>query len=329
MKAIQRGERPAAGRATSVVNPSPPISSAPTYSHVPPPRPGNSVSQYAPLPVAPAREPPRPYQEVTELDEAYWNSFDDDAPEEPEPPAVSTPATPPATQPRIPAPAPIVQPRPLVPVPNVPPVASGPPPPANAPAIDPPELKAKPYYNQLMRALRNEFGLQFFRALQLKAICEVMDGRDVFVLFPTGSGKSLTFQLPAVVQDGLTVVVSPLRSLIVDQHRALQKRGIDVEYLLGDTPESQKHAVRQRCRNGNPPKLLYLTPEMLQMSDSMVSVLKQVHSQKKLRRFVIDEAHLITDWGRTFRDSVRPLLLIFPSRADIYCDSMSISARLE
>ncbi|EIW60679.1 ATP-dependent DNA helicase [Trametes versicolor FP-101664 SS1] len=154
-----------------------------------------------------------------------------------------------------------------------------------------------------MRALRNEFGLQFFRALQLKAICEVMDGRDVFVLFPTGSGKSLTFQLPAVVQDGLTVVVSPLRSLIVDQHRALRKRQIDVEYLLGDTPESQKQAVRQRCRNGNAPKLLYLTPEMLQMSDSMVSVLKQVHSQNKLRRFVIDEAHLITDWGRTFRDS--------------------------
>lgn len=264
------------------------------------------------MPVAPAQEPPRPYQEVTELDEAYWNSFDDDAPEEPEPPAVSTPATPPATQPRIPAPAPMDQPHGLVPVPNVQPVALGPLPLANAPAIDPPELKAKPYYNQVKRALRNEFGLESFRALQLQAICEVMDGHDVFVLFPTGSGKSLTFQLPAVVQDGLTVVVSPLKSLIIDQYSALKERGIDVEYLLGDTPETQKQAVRQRCRNGHPPKLLYLTPEMLQMSDSMMSALRRVYEQNKLRRFVIDEAHVITDWGRTFRDSVCPSLPELP-----------------
>ncbi|OJT14202.1 ATP-dependent DNA helicase hus2/rqh1 [Trametes pubescens] len=329
LKAIQRGERPAAGRATSVVNPAPPALSAPKYNDVPPSRPGNSVSQYASMPVAPAREPPKPYQEVTELDEAYWDSFDDDVPEEPEPPAVSTPATPPATQPRIPAPAPIVQERVLIPVPNFQPVASGPPPPANAPAIDPPELKAKPYYNQLKRALRDEFGLEFFRALQLKAICEVMDGRDVFVLFPTGSGKSLTFQLPAVVQDGLTVVVSPLRSLIIDQHRALHQRGIDVEYLLGDTPESQKHAVRQRCRNGNPPKLLYLTPEMLQMSDSMVSVLKQVYSQNKLRRFVIDEAHLITDWGRTFRDSYVHLSQIRVTYPGVPISALTATANAE
>ncbi|KAI0646762.1 ATP-dependent DNA helicase [Trametes meyenii] len=226
------------------------------------------------------------------MDEELWASFDDGPifASDPAPQPAPAPPSPPASQPRT-----------IVPIPSVP----SRPPIANGPVPDPPDLKAKPYYNKVKRALTTVFGLQSFRALQLKAICDAMDGHDVFVLFPTGSGKSLTFQLPAVCQDGMTVVVSPLKSLIIDQHRALSERGIDVECLLGngEMSEAKRQAVRQRLRNGQPPKLLYLTPEMLQMSDWMKDILKDLHSNRRLMRFVVDEAHLITDWGRTFRDS--------------------------
>ncbi|KAI9056668.1 ATP-dependent DNA helicase [Trametes sanguinea] len=164
------------------------------------------------------------------------------------------------------------------------------------------ELEKKPYYPRVKEVLTNVFHLPSFRALQLEVICDVMEGRDVFVLFPTGSGKSLTFQLPAVCQDGMTIVVSPLKSLITDQHRALKALGVDVEVLLGEMADSQRKEVWRRLGSGDVPKLLYLTPERLDM-DGMRNLLQRLQSSGQLVRFVIDEAHLITDWGRSFRDA--------------------------
>ncbi|KAH9857775.1 hypothetical protein C2E23DRAFT_805636 [Lenzites betulinus] len=275
LKAIQRGERPATGRAPSVT------------------RQVNSASQHVLAPIVPTARL-HVEQAGTETEDEYWG---DDVPldviEEPQP---SAPATPPATQPRALA---TVTARPVpAALPSV----------ANPLVADPPDrLTKKPYYKHVIDTLRKVFGLQNFRPLQLEAICDVMEGRDVFVLFPTGSGKSLTYQLPAVCLDGLTVVVSPLTSLIHDQYRALTERGVDVEKLLGEMPESKKREVQQRLFNGDLPKLLYLTPEMLQMSGMMESTLTKLRNQNKLRCFVIDEAHLITDWGRSFRDSYKHL----------------------
>ncbi|OSD02762.1 ATP-dependent RNA helicase [Trametes coccinea BRFM310] len=164
------------------------------------------------------------------------------------------------------------------------------------------ELEDKPYYPRVKEALTKVFRLQSFRTLQLEVICDVMEGLDVFVLFPTGSGKSLTFQLPAVCQDGMTIVVSPLKSLILDQHRALRALGVDVEMLLGEMADSQRKEVWRRLGSGHVPKILYLTPERLEM-DGMRSLLQRLQSSGSLARFVIDEAHLITDWGRSFRDA--------------------------
>ncbi|KAI0822656.1 P-loop containing nucleoside triphosphate hydrolase protein [Trametes gibbosa] len=291
-RAIQRGERPASGQTPSVS------------------RQANSASQHVPPPVAQIAQQSKPNGSDTE--DEYWA---DDAPldiiaaQGP-----SAPATPPATQPRT-----------LVPVHHGPPG----PPIANPPTIDAAHLTQKPYYPRIIDALRTVFKLPSFRALQLEAICDVMEGRDVFVLFPTGSGKSLTYQLPAVCQDGLTVVVSPLTSLIHDQYRSLTERGVDVELLLGELPSAKKQAVQQRLSRGDLPKLLYLTPEMLQMNNAMMDILTRLRTRDRLRGFVIDEAHLITDWGRSFRDSYASLRDLRKTYPGVPISALTATASME
>ncbi|CDO69123.1 hypothetical protein BN946_scf185042.g25 [Trametes cinnabarina] len=220
---------------------------------------------------------------------------------------------PPAAPPRANSPADQLRPSPLA-KDVLYPSSSG----SEVPLSDPPhnkELEKRTYYPRLIQTLKNVFRLQSFRPLQLEAICDAMEGLDVFVLFPTGSGKSLTFQLPAVCQDGVTVVVSPLISLIRDQHRALKGLGVDAEILVQEMSESDRSDLWRRLRgNGKPPSLLYITPERLEL-DGMRSVLTRLRQEGKLCRFVIDEAHLITDWGRSFRDSyvqLKTLKTVFP-----------------
>ncbi|KAI0332077.1 ATP-dependent DNA helicase [Cubamyces sp. BRFM 1775] len=311
LKAIQRGERPAAGRARTTTYSGLPQTGLPTPSRPPPlngvlPGRVESTEQVNYSFASSVAGPSVVRQTVLDADEDdYWGPSDDgflDI-EDPIPPAVPTPATPPASQ------------RGSRAVSVTRETASSGLPPANPPVAEPRDLKEKPYYPKVKEALTNVFKLQSFRALQLRAVCTAMDGGDVFVLFPTGSGKSLTFQLPAVCQDGLTVVVSPLKSLIMDQQRALKQLGIDVEVLLGDMPEADKSRVWQRLRNSTPPKLMYLTPEMLQMSGTMENALTRLRNSGQLKRFVIDEAHLITDWGLTFRDSyahLSQLRIVYP-----------------
>ncbi|RDX45427.1 ATP-dependent DNA helicase [Lentinus brumalis] len=163
-----------------------------------------------------------------------------------------------------------------------------------------------------MEVLRKVFRLQSFRPKQLEAICAAMDGRDVFVLFPTGSGKSLTFQIPAVLQtNGVTIVVGPLISLIRDQVDALLKIGVDVVKLGGEQSDrdSQEMSARERLWSADKPRLVYLTPEQLRVPPTK-RLLQSLYDRGQLMRFVIDEAHCITDWGRRFRDS-------YPELADI------------
>ncbi|OCH95254.1 ATP-dependent DNA helicase [Obba rivulosa] len=168
-----------------------------------------------------------------------------------------------------------------------------------------------PWYSEVQKKLLHVFKVESFRRNQLEAINATLDGQDVFLLMPTGGGKSLCFQLPAICETGrtkgVTVVIGPLISLMDDQVQALREKGIDVEALNKDMPAEKSREIRQRLRHSsNKPKLLYVTPERIQLDD-MNETLGLLYRQGLLARFAVDEVHCISEWGRDFRDAYKAL----------------------
>ena len=149
-------------------------------------------------------------------------------------------------------------------------------------------------------------GVPGFRPGQREAVEAVLAGRDVFVLLPTGGGKSLCYQLPAVLLPGLTVVVSPLRALMADQLGALARAGVAARSLTGETQEGERADLYRQLRGTAPlvTRVLFLSPEMLELNHSLVDMLAamaQQQQQQRLSLVAIDEAHCVVDYGSTFR----------------------------
>eukprot|EP00668_Euglena_longa_P015399 GGOE01019475.1.p1 GENE.GGOE01019475.1~~GGOE01019475.1.p1 ORF type:complete len:658 (-),score=186.29 GGOE01019475.1:94-2031(-) len=166
--------------------------------------------------------------------------------------------------------------------------------------------------HRVQQLLTEKFGFASFRPLQREVVNAVLSGKDVFVVMPTGSGKSLTFQLPALLWEGLCLVVSPLISLMQDQAAALQKWGISTALLTGETARPERDTILAMV--GKPLesrlKLLYVTPELLAKSKTTVSKLQAAYKKAALKLMVIDECHCCSQWGHEFRPDYLKLAVL-------------------
>lgn len=163
--------------------------------------------------------------------------------------------------------------------------------------------------------LQEVFGYNQFRHQQQAIVEHVIAGQDALVLMPTGGGKSLCYQIPALAREGLAIVVSPLIALMQDQVEALQQLGVNAAFLNSSLSAEGNNRITRQVVSGEI-KLLYVAPERL-MAGSFLALLDEVQQHVGLALFAIDEAHCVSQWGHDFRPEYRQLTILHNRFPDV------------
>lgn len=174
--------------------------------------------------------------------------------------------------------------------------------------------------NPSLEILHERFGMSSFRRGQAEIIRSILSGQDVMAVLPTGGGKSLCYQYPAVVKNELVIVISPLIALMRDQVGALEKRGIPAGALYSGQSDDQKREVFRRINAGGT-FLLYLSPERTQKEGFQKWLMG-----RKIALFAVDEAHCVSQWGHDFRQEYAQLKILKELRPDVPTLALTASA---
>jgi ATP-dependent DNA helicase RecQ len=175
-------------------------------------------------------------------------------------------------------------------------------------------------HQEPLSILQTVFGYEQFRQQQEDIIAHVLDGKSCFVLMPTGSGKSLCYQIPAMCRDGVAIVISPLIALMEDQVTSLRQLGVKAATLNSSLPPEEIRAVYRDLYDGNL-DLLYLSPERLQIPDFLEKL-----DQIPLALIAIDEAHCISQWGHDFRPEYRQISGLRQRYPNVPCIALTATA---
>lgn len=168
----------------------------------------------------------------------------------------------------------------------------------------------------LAAELKQRFGFDSFRPGQEAIVRDILRGRDVLAIMPTGGGKSLCFQLPALLSPGVCIVVSPLIALMQDQVRLLQDNGIEATFINSSLERAEIARRFARLERGDL-KLLYVAPERLLQSEFEGDVLPRLQATHGISALVVDEAHCVSEWGHDFRPEYRQLHRLRTRFADV------------